>query len=66
MKRLVTLLLAAGLFLAGQTPGHAIEFKASGQWLMGFSMGEGTLMKNRRNQDGTRTKVNNQDQFAAQ
>ena len=45
MKRIMTLALAAGLFLAAGTGAHAIDFKASGEWLVGFGAGDGSLIK---------------------
>ena len=44
MKKLMTLILAAGLFVAGTAPASAIEFKAQGEWLMGFGVGDGNLV----------------------
>ena len=39
MKKLMTLALAAGMLLGAATGASAIDFKAKGQWLMGFSAG---------------------------
>ncbi len=64
MKRLVTLLLAAGLVFASTTPASAIDFKASGQWLMGFSAGDGNLVEKVR-QNGVKNKYNANDKFTA-
>ena len=44
MKKLMTLALAAGMLLGAATGASAIDFKAKGQWLMGFSAGDGSLI----------------------
>ena len=44
MKKLMTLALAAGMLLGAATGASAIDFKAKGQWLMGFSAGDGSLV----------------------
>ncbi len=41
MKKLATLLLAAGLVFCGVTGASAIDFKAKGQWIMNFEYGDG-------------------------
>ena len=64
MKRLVTLVLAAGLVLSAASGAQAIEFKASGQWLMGFNAADGSLV-NKIRQNGTKKKANNEDIFSA-
>ena len=64
MKRLMILMLAAGLFLAGTAPVKAIEFKAQGEWLMGFGAGDTNLINKVRN-GGTKSKYNNDDKFSA-
>jgi hypothetical protein len=38
MKRICTLLLAAGLLFGAATGASAIDFKAKGQWLVGFGV----------------------------
>ena len=70
MKRLVTLVLAAGLVLSAASGAQAIEFKASGQWLMGFNAADGGLVNKKRAFDGTGAvngmrKSNNNDIFSA-
>jgi len=40
MKKLATLLIAAGLVFGASTGASAIDFKASGQWLMSFDYGK--------------------------
>ena len=39
MKKLATLLLAAGLVFGAATGASAIDFKASGEWMMSFELG---------------------------
>lgn len=65
MKRLVTLVLAAGLVLSAASGAQAIEFKASGQWLMGFNAADGNLVNKMRGADGRKTKADNADIFSA-
>ena len=36
MKRIMTLVLAAGLTLGAVSQASAVDFKAKGQWIMGF------------------------------
>ncbi len=60
MKRIMTLVLAAGLFVAANTGAQAIDFKASGEWLMGFGAGDGSLIK-----DVDNTKTHTNDAFSA-
>ncbi len=40
MKKLATLLIAAGLVFGASTGASAIDFKASGNWIMSFDMGK--------------------------
>ncbi len=40
MKKIATLLLAAGLVFGAATGASAIDFKAKGQWIMSFDYGE--------------------------
>lgn len=65
MKRLVTLVLAAGLVLSAASGAQAIEFKASGQWLMGFNAADGSLVNKTRADGGKMKKANNEDVFSA-
>ena len=60
MKKLMTLVLAAGMFVAAAAPASAIEFKAEGEWLMGFAVGDADFVKK---VDGK--KINNNDKFTA-
>ncbi|MDD4702236.1 MAG: outer membrane homotrimeric porin [Desulfovibrio sp.] len=64
MKRICTLLLAAGLVFGAATGASAIDFKAKGQWLMGFGVGEASPMDTYRN-NGVKTKGNTEDNFQA-
>ena len=65
MKKLMTLILAAGLFFAGTVPSaNAIEFKAQGEWLMGFGAGDTSLI-NKARSGNTKSKYNNDDKFSA-
>lgn len=43
MKRIVTLLLAAGLMLGASTAAQAVDVKMSGQWDFGLQMGDYTM-----------------------
>ena len=67
MKKLMTLILAAGLFFAGTVPSaNAIEFKAQGEWLMGFGAGDASMInKARENGPRSKSKYNNDDKFSA-
>ncbi len=67
MKKLMTLILAAGLFFAGTVPSaNAIEFKAQGEWLMGFGAGDASMInKARENGARSKSKYNNDDKFSA-
>ncbi|MBO4683751.1 MAG: outer membrane homotrimeric porin [Desulfovibrio sp.] len=60
MKKLMTLALAAGLAISCASEASAIDFQAKGQWLMGFSLGQGNLL---RNVQGNR--VDHSDKFSA-
>ena len=70
MKRICTLVLAAGLLFGAATGASAIDFKAKGQWLMGFGVGDANPIKNFRGADGSKTagkssKFNSDDDFQA-
>ena len=45
MKKILTLMLAAGMLLGASTGAKAIDFKASGEWLVGFGAGDGSLIR---------------------
>ncbi len=65
MKRICTLILAAGLVFGAATGASAIDFKAKGQWLVGFSAGNvDPTSKTSRN--GVKSKSETNDKFAAQ
>ncbi len=58
MKKLMTLALAAGMLLGAATGANAIDFKAKGQWLMGFSAGDGSLVSHvKANKAGNHNKA---------
>ena len=53
MKKFMTLLLAAGLVFSAASSASAIDFKAQGQWLVGFAGGQGNFVdKTRTTADG--------------
>ncbi len=45
MKRILTLMLAAAMTLGATSGAQAIDFKASGEWLMGFAAGDASLVQ---------------------
>ncbi len=66
MKRICTLLLAASMLLGAATGASAIDFKAKGQWLMGFGVGDANPIKQYRDKGASsQTKSNSDDQFQA-
>jgi len=46
MKKIATLILAAGLVFGAATGSSAVEFDAKGQWLMNFEYGQGGALQN--------------------
>ena len=60
MKKLMTLALAAGLAISCASEASAIDFKANGQWLMGFGLTQGSLVSR-----GGGQKLANNDTFSA-
>ena len=60
MKKILTLMLAAGMLLGAASGAKAIDFKASGEWLVGFGLGDGSLIK-----DVDNTKYRHHDTFNA-
>ena len=60
MKKLMTLALAAGLAISCASEASAIDFKANGQWLMGFGLTQGSLVSR-----GGGQKLANSDTFSA-
>lgn len=62
MKRLITLILAAGLVFSAATGASAIDFNAKGEWLFGFgAVNSGFVTK----ENGKRTANETSDKFAA-
>ena len=65
-KLLCTLFLAAALLLGGRGAAQAIDFKVSGEWLVGFGAGTGELYsKYREPGHGPKTRTNTNDVFEA-
>ena len=60
MKKLMTLALAAGMLFGAATGASAIDFKAKGQWLMGFGAANTSLTSKQNN-----AKTDNEDDFYA-
>lgn len=60
MKRLITLMLTAGLVFGAATGASAIDFNAKGQWLFGFGASQANYMQ--KNKDN---KQNSSDVFKA-
>ncbi len=66
MKRICTLVLAAGLLFGAATGASAIDFKAKGQWLMGFGVGDANPIKQFREKGAAgQSKFNSDDDFQA-
>ncbi|MBD5417490.1 MAG: outer membrane homotrimeric porin [Desulfovibrio sp.] len=63
MKKLCTLLLAAGLVFGAATGASAIDFQAKGQWLMGFTAEDTNLIHKTR--VGDKKSTNMESQFDA-
>ena len=64
MKKIATLVLAAGLVLSAVTGAQAIDFKAKGQWIMSFDYGQnGAFAK--ANGWGQTMEDGGQDEFEA-
>ncbi len=64
-KLCMVTLLAAGMLRGVAGGAKAIEFKAKGEWLVGFVVGDGNLTKNSKDNNGNKTKTNSDDQFGA-
>ena len=65
MKRILTLALAAGMLFGAATGAKAIDFKASGEWLVGFGAGDGSLLRSTREVGQKRTRADQEDIFNA-
>lgn len=65
MKKIYTLALTVGLLLACAGPAASVDFKAKGQFLMGFGGGETSFLKNKTGADGRSVKGSKEDGFAA-
>ncbi len=65
MKKLMVLLFAAGLVLGGASCASAIDFKAEGEWLFGFGIGDGSLLSRTNGGGQGSVKRNNEDKFLA-
>ncbi len=66
MKKLATLLLAAGLVFGAATGASAIDFKAKGQWVMSFDYGQGGNFVEKNRQGRKTSGYNNkEDEFEA-
>ena len=63
MKKIATLLLAAGLVFGAATGASAIDFKAKGQWIMSFDYGQNGNFTGGNGMTGFNK---NQDEFEAQ
>ncbi len=63
-KLLCTLFLAAALLLGARAPAAAVDFRVSGEWLVGFGAGTGELYgKYREPGHGPKTRTNSNDTF---
>ena len=65
MKKLMTLALAAGMLLGAATGASAIDFKAKGQWLMGFAAGDGSFVSHTNQKGESKKAVDHDDAFIA-
>ncbi len=66
MKKLATLLLAAGLVFGAATGASAIDFKAKGQWIMSFDYGQnGNFQGKYNSKTPTGWGKGNEDEFEA-
>ena len=64
MKKIATLVLAAGLVLSAVTGAQAIDFKAKGEWIMSFDYGQNGSFSKARGW-GQKSADTNQDEFEA-
>ena len=65
MKRICTLILAAGLVFGAATGASAVDFKARGQWLMGFGVGTDSPVS-KVSDSGVKRKADTTDTFDAE
>lgn len=65
MKKFMTLLLAAGLVFSAASSASAIDFKAQGQWLVGFAGGQGNFVDKTRTTADGKKKADSSDRFSA-
>jgi len=65
MKRICTLILAAGLVFGAATGASAVDFKAKGQWLMGFGVGTDSPVS-KVSDSGVKRKADTTDTFDAE
>ena len=65
MKKLMTLALAAGMLLGAATGARASDFKAKGQWLMGFAAGDGSFVSHTNKKGESKKAVDQDDAFSA-
>ena len=64
-KLCMVTLLAAGMLMGVAGGARAIDFKAKGEWLVGFGVGDGNLSKTTKDNNGNKSKTNADDQFGA-
>ena len=65
MKKCLTLLLAAGLVFSAASSASAIDFKAQGEWLVGFAGGQGNFVDKTRTAENGKKKADSSDRFTA-
>ena len=64
-KQCMVALLAAGLFLGATGSAKAIDFKAQGEWLVGFGAGDDSLISKMNDKGASKQKADSDDKFAA-
>lgn len=62
-KQCMVALLAAGMLLGAANGAKAIDFKVAGEWLVGFGVGDSSLIDTVRNDSG-KHKADTDDIFA--
>ncbi|MDO5536131.1 MAG: outer membrane homotrimeric porin [Desulfovibrionaceae bacterium] len=65
MKKIMTLLLTAAMVCGAAAGAQAVDFKVSGQWIMGFGVGDASLV-NKTRDSGVSKKASSADKFSAQ